>query len=97
MTRYRHTPEDKRALAWCNKIRAKLGMWRTFRIRKGIPQHAHKCPLARTIGNGVSIGVGIYDHEDNRIETIPSDVISWLEAFDSGKLPHFIAKGESHA
>lgn len=98
---YTYTAHDKRVLAWCNRIRAKLGKKPVRYIRKGMRDKTCDCPLANTIGD-VSLGTNDGNtntdwREDRMFFCVPRVASAWIRDFDTGKLPHFIAKGDSHA
>lgn len=93
---YTYTNADKRALEWCNEVRAKMGKKPVRMIRKGVPMGTRSGALSRTIGR---VRLGIWTGTNlatGRQFSVPTDAIDWLVDFDDGKLPHFIA-GETHA
>ncbi len=97
---YTYMAHDKRVLAWCNKIRAKLGKKPVRMIRKGVPHRLRECALAKTIGSVVMASCCrdiSKTHWGGKNFAIPEYVRFWLIEFDEEKLPHFIAKGDSHA
>ncbi len=88
MTRYRYTDADNVALAFCNDAREEMGKKPARYIRKGVQERVYYCPIAKTI-EGVTIGGCVWG-PGGFMMAIPEDVVEWIDAFDAGKLPHFI-------
>lgn len=89
---YRYTPEDKEALEFCNSVRVLMDKEPVRHIRKGKKGSYCSCPIAKTI-SGVRVAARICRQGcfvKCFISEIPAHISTWIEEFDSGKLPHFI-------
>jgi hypothetical protein len=90
-------------LRWCNEMRAKKGKKPLKRLPKGERRNGYSCPCGKA--TGVFVGSGQWGHNAEEsgdyfcgyIKTpkshlLPAGVRRFVEAFDSGELPQYIAE-----
>ena len=91
------TKRDKRALAWCNRVREKQGLKPVKTFAAGIRHDSCECVIARTAHVEYIIG-GRWIMPDVSIDeaTIrsPKYIADFYYAFDRGWIPYLISESE---
>lgn len=85
------TAQQIAVLEFCNRIRKLLGRGSVSTIQRGRRRGVCSCPIAKTVGSGVSVfprEIWIKGKERQEID-LPSAVIDFVEDFDEGYLPEF--------
>lgn len=84
------TERERRVLAWCNKVRAKLGRKPVDMFACGLAGNCFECVIARTIGDAIAGGVSVRHRESGLKVTTPRYIQYFIVSFDAGRLPHLI-------
>lgn len=84
------TERERRVLAWCNKVRERLGRKPVGRFTPGHPCNANECVIARTIDGVVVFDGVVHSRELDCYFDIPAYTEAFIDSFDAGRLPHLI-------
>ena len=85
-----------RVLAYCNGIRAELGLPAIATLSKGTVYFGYSCPVSRSISSGTGLDV-CASSAGLKIESLryklPNYVLQFMHDFDKGKFPELIDEG----
>lgn len=83
------TDRERRVLAWCNKVRAKLGRKPVATLACGDKFYVCECVLMRTL-DAERVTYRSTTLRDGMEVKHPEYIRKFIHSFDTGRLPHLI-------
>jgi hypothetical protein len=83
----------EQTLEWVNGVRKERGLRRISRLKKGLRGSSTRCPIARSLGSGASVGTKAYYLPGMGWDArVPEFVQRFVRNFDYKRYPEFETK-----